>query len=144
VIAGATVAFGGRGGFIASAAADAASYVLAAALCAKSRSGNSAPAGRDAGPDTGPAGSWKQLLHDYPFLGFVAVNMGLTFLAIACQVALPVFLVKILGLPAWAPGTALALTAVLVTVSTPAVMAATPGCRRRPALAVNVSGCFSC
>jgi len=137
VIAGATVAFGGRGGFIAVAAADAASYVLAAALCAKSRSGNSAPPDRGAGPDTRPVGGWKQLLHDRPFLGFVAVNMGLTFLAIACQVALPVFLVKILGLPAWAPGTALALTAVLVTVTTPAVMAVISGWRRQRVLMVS-------
>jgi MFS family permease len=77
------------------------------------------------------------LLHDCPFLGFVAVNMGLTFLAIACQAALPVFLVKILGLPAWAPGTALALTAVLVTVTTPAVMTVISGWRRQRVLMIS-------
>jgi MFS family permease len=131
VIAGATVAFGGRDGFIGVAAANAASFVLAAVLCARRRAAGSRPPGRDAEPEArSGAGGWKPLLRDYPFLGFVAVNLGLTFLALACQLALPVFLVKILGLPAWAPGTALALTAVLVTVSTPAVMSAIAGRRR--------------
>lgn len=136
VIAGATVAFGGRGGFIGVAAANAVSFVLAAALCARPRPGRPLPDGHplpDGPPGRAAAGTesgWKLLLRDYPFLGFVAVNLGLTFLALACQLALPVFLVKILGLPAWAPGTALALTAVLVTVSTPAVMSAIAGRRR--------------
>jgi len=137
VIAGATVAFGGRGGFIGVAAANAVSFVLAAALCAKPRPGRAVPPGRRAGPATGSAEGWRPLLRDRPFLAFVTVNLGLTFLALAPQLALPVFLVDILGLPAWAPGTTLAFTAVLVTVTTPAVMSAISGHRRYRVLVVS-------
>jgi MFS family permease len=137
VIAGAAVAFGGRGGYLGVGAANAVSFALAAALCAKLRAGRPRPRGQDAQPEAGPASSWKPLLQDSPFLGFVAVNMGLTVLALASQLALPVFLVNTLGLPAWAPGTALAFNAVLVTVSTPAVMSAISGRRRHRVLMVS-------
>ena len=132
VIAGATVALGGRPGFIGVAAANAASFVLAAFLSARLRPGT-------ATPSTGSlsAGSWKPLLRDYPFLGFVAVNVGITFLALAVPLALPVFLVKILGLPTWAPGITLALNATLVAASTPIVMWAISGRQRRHVLTVS-------
>jgi MFS family permease len=137
VIAGATVAFGGRDGFIGAAAANAVSFVLAAALCAKVRPGRRVPAAEQAGPAATAGSGWRPLLRDCPFLGFVAVNLGLTFLALAPQLALPVYLVTILRLPAWAPGITLALTAVLVTVSTPAVMSAISGRRRYRVLVVS-------
>ena len=79
-------------------------------------------------------GSWQPLLRDHAFLGFVAVNVGITFLALAVPTALPVFLVKVLGLPAWSPGAALALNAVLVAVSAPVMMSAISGRRRRDVL----------
>jgi MFS family permease len=134
VIAGATVAVGGRGGYIAVAAANGASFVLAAFLTARLRP----PARRGARPGAGPApastGSWRPLLQDHAFLGFVAVNVGITFLALAVPTALPVFLVKVLGLPTWSPGAALALNAVLVAVSAPVMMSAISGMRRRNVL----------
>ena len=80
---------------------------------------------------TGSSGSWQPLLRDHAFLGFVAVNVGITFLALAVPTALPVFLVKVLGLPAWSPGAALALNAVLVALSAPVMMSAISGRRRR-------------
>jgi hypothetical protein len=70
----------------------------------------------------------------------VAVNVGITFLALAVPTALPVFLVKILGLPAWSPGAALALNAILVAVSAPIVMSAISGRRRRNVLMAS-QGC---
>ncbi len=136
VIAGATVAFGGRAGFIGVAAANAASFVFAAFLSARSRPGTAAP-GQGTEPDAGSGGSWKPLLRDYTFLGFVAVNVGITFLALAVPLALPVFLVKILGLPAWAPGATLALNAILVAASAPIVMRAISGRQRRHILTVS-------
>lgn len=136
VIAGATVALGGRPGFLGVAAANAASFVLAAFLSARSRAGTAAP---DQGTESraGSGGSWKPLLRDYAFLGFVAVNVGITFLALAVPLALPVFLVKILGLPAWAPGVTLALNAILVAASAPIVMRAISGRQRRHVLTVS-------
>ena len=133
VIAGATVAAGGRDGYIAVAAANGASFVLAAFLSARLRPGAAAPR-QSAGPEAGSGGNWQPLLRDHGFLGFVAVNVGITFLALAIPTALPVFLVKILGLPTWSPGAALALNAVLVTVSAPVVMSAISGRRRRNVL----------
>jgi MFS family permease len=137
VIAGATVALGGRGGYIGVAAANAASFVLAAVLCARSRPGKPVPRSADADPKAGAAGGWGPLLRDNPFLAFVAVNLGLTFLALACPIALPVFLVDTLRLPGWAPGIALGLTAILVTVSTPVVMSAIAGRRRHRVLMIS-------
>jgi MFS family permease len=134
LIAGATVAVGGRAGFIGVAAANAASYVAAAFLCARMRPG-AAASGQ--GPEPGSGSSWKPLLRDYPFLGFVGVNVGITFLALSVALALPVFLVKILGLPSWAPGATMALNATLVAVSAPMVMSAISGRRRRHVLVIS-------
>ena len=133
VIAGATVAVGGRDGYVAVAAANGASFVLAAFLSARLRAGAAAPP-QGAGPRGGSGGSWQPLLRDHGFLGFVAVNIGITFLALAVPTALPVFLVKALGLPTWSPGAALALNAILVTVSAPVVMSAISGRRRQNVL----------
>ncbi len=121
------MAFGGRGGFIGVAAANAASFVVAAVLCASPRPGQLRTAAATPDLIPGQPGSWEPLLRDCPFLGFVAVNMGLTFLAIAGRSAAPGVPRQDPGLPAWAPGTALALTAVLVTVTTPVVMAVISG-----------------
>jgi MFS family permease len=140
VIAGATVALGGRDGFIGVAAANAASFVFAAYLLARLRS-HARPAGQDGEPGAKSAASWKPLLRDHPFLGFVAVNFGITFVAIAVATALPVFLVKLLHFPVWAPGATLALNATLVAVSTPIVMSAMAGRRRWHVLIVS-QGCM--
>jgi MFS family permease len=133
VIAGATVAVGGHGGYIGVAAANGASFVLAAFLSARVRTG-AAPPRRGAEPEAGAVDSWKPMLRDRAFLGFVAINVGITFLALAIPLALPVFVVDILGLPKWAPGVTLALNATLVAVSAPAVMSAISGRRRRNVL----------
>ena len=133
VIAGATVAAGGRAGYIAVVAANGASFVLAAFLTARLRTGTAAPR-QGAGPEAGSGGSWQPLLRDHGFLGFVTVNIGITLLALAVPTALPVFLVKMLGLPAWSPPAALALNAILVTVFAPIVMTAISGRRRRNVL----------
>ena len=129
VIAGAAVAVGGRDGYIAVVAANGASFVLAAFLTARLRPGTAAPR-----PAAGPGGSWQPMLRDHPFLGFVAVNVGITFLALAVPTAVPVFLVDTLGLPSWSPGATLALNAVLVAASAPIVMSVISGRRRRNVL----------
>jgi MFS family permease len=134
VAAGAAVSVGGHGGYIDVAAANGASFILAAFLSARVRTGTATPRrGAEA-----EAGSWpssrKPMLHDHAFLGFVAINVGITFLALAIPLALPVFVVDILHLPKWAPGVALALNATLVAVSAPIVMSAISGRRRRNVL----------
>jgi MFS family permease len=133
VLAGAAVAVGGRDGYITVAVANGASFVLAAFLSARLRPGRAAPR-REAGAEAGSGGSRPPVLRDHPFLGFVAVNVGITLIALAIPTALPVFLVKTLGLPAWSPGAALALNAVLVAVSAPVVMSVISGRRRRNVL----------
>jgi MFS family permease len=133
VIAGATVAAGGRDGYIGVAAANGASFLLAAFLTARLRPGTAAPR-RGAGRGAGSGENWRALLRDRAFLGFVAVNVGITFLALAVPTALPVFLVDLLRLPKWSPGAALALNAALVAVSSPVVMSAISGRRRRNVL----------
>lgn len=118
---------------VAVAAANGASLVLAAFLSARLPPGTAARR-QGTGPRAGAGGSWQPLLRDHAFLGFVVVNVGITFLALAVPTALPVFLVKILGLPAWSPGAALALNATLMAVSAPIVMSAISGRRRRNVL----------
>jgi MFS family permease len=140
VIAGATVALGGRAGFIGVAAANAASFVFAAFLSARVRPGAAAAGqgiGSGAGSRSGSGSSWKPLLRDYTFGGFVGVNVGITFLALAVPLALPVFLVKLLGLPTWAPGATLALNAIGVAAFAPVVMRAISGRRRWHVLTVS-------
>src|SRR5580700_1461429 len=134
VVAGAAVTVGGHGGYIDVAAANGASFILAAFLSARVRTGTATPRqGAEAAAGSGPS-SRKPMLHDHAFLGFVAINVGITFLALAIPLALPVFVVDILHLPKWAPGVALALNATLVAVSAPIVMSAISGRRRRNVL----------
>jgi len=133
VIAGATVAVGGRDGYLGVAAANGASFLLAAFLTARLRPGTAAPR-QGTRQGAGSLGNWQALLRDRAFLGFVAVNVGITFLALAVPTALPVFLVDLLRLPKWSPGAALALNAMLVAVSSPIVMSAIAGRRRRNVL----------
>src|SRR6202035_2453874 len=136
VIAGATVSVGGHGGYIGVAAANGASFILAAFLSARVRTGAAAPR-HGPEPEAGSGGSWTPMLRDRAFLGFVAINVGITFLALAFPLALPVFVVDNLGLPKWSAGVTLALNATLVTVCAPVVMSAVAGRRRRDVLIVS-------
>jgi MFS family permease len=132
LIAGATVAISGRDGYLAVVVANGASFVLAACLVSRLRPGTAMP--RVAEPAAGDGGSWRPLLRDHAFLGFVAVNVGITFLALAVPTALPVFLVKVLHVPPWSAGAAVALNAILVSASAPVVMSAISGRVRRDVL----------
>jgi len=129
VIAGATVAVGGGMGTSPSPRRTA-PRLSSRPSCPLGCGPGAAPPRQGAGS----GGSWQPLLRDHGFLGFVAVNVGITFLALAVPTALPVFLVKILGLPTWSPGATLALNAILVAVSAPIVMSAISGRRRRNVL----------
>lgn len=57
-------------------------------------------------------GRWTSVIEDRPFLAFVGASAGLTYLSLAFAVAVPVYLVHVLHLPAWAPGSLMALNAV--------------------------------
>jgi len=133
VIAGTTVAVGGRDGYIAIAAVNGASFILAAILTARIRLATGPP-GQGAGQAAGPRGSRPTMLRDHAFLGFVAVNVGITFLALAIPTAIPLFLVDARHLPSWSPGVTLALNAMLVALSAPVVMSVISGRRRRGVL----------
>jgi MFS family permease len=63
VIAGAGVAVGGHGGYIGVAGANGASFILAAVLSARVRTGAAAPR-QGAGPEAGSRASWKPMLRD--------------------------------------------------------------------------------
>jgi MFS family permease len=142
------VGFVGRDGFIAVAAVNAASFVLAAYFFARVRPSPvptapvppapvpPAPIPRAQAVPAAERG-WKPMLRDYPFLGFVAVNLGLTLLSLATQLALPVFLVKTLGLPTWAPGLTLALNAILMALSAPIMIAVISGRPRHRVLMLS-------
>ena len=134
VVAGLVVAVGGRSGYVSVAAADAASFAVAAALMWRPLAGlarervEPAPA-----PDEGRTG-WSSVLRDGPFLGFVGANLGLTLLSLAFAVGLPVFLVRTVGLPTWTPGVVLAINAVLGTLGTPLIVRRITGRGRRGVL----------
>lgn len=132
VVAGVVVAMGGRSGYVFVAAADAASFAVAAALMWGPLVGLSrervepAPEDRQTG--------WSSVLRDGPFLGFVGANLGLTLLSLAFAVGLPVFLVRTVGLPTWTPGAVLAINAVLGTLGTPLIVRRITGRGRRGVL----------
>lgn len=134
VVAGVLVAVGGRNGYLTVAAADAASFLLAAALVWRPI-GERTPAPPEPAPpaEDEPSG-WATVLHDRPFLGFVAANLGLTLLSLAFAVGLPVFLVHTVSMPTWTPGVALAINAVLGTLGTPLIVRRITGRSRRGVL----------
>jgi MFS family permease len=123
VVAGVVVAVGGRSGYLIVVAADAASFVVSAALIWR-------PLGaltrvhvqRASTSEDGPPPGWMSVLRDRPFLGFVGVNLGLTLLSLAFAVGMPVFLVHTVGLPTWTPGAVLAVNALLGTLGTPLIV----------------------
>ena len=130
VVAGLVVAIGGHAGYVSVVAADALSFGIAAALMwrplgkARWKGANQAPAS-----DT-VASAWTSVLHDRPFLGFVAANLGLTMLSLSFSIGLPVFLVHTVGLPVWTPGAVLAINAVLGTIGTPLIVSRITARRR--------------
>ncbi len=134
VVAGVVVAVGGRSGYVFVVAANAVSFVVAAALMWR-------PLGRPGPEQTGLAPvseegqpGWSTVLRDRPFLGFVGANLGLTLLSLSFAVGLPVFLVHTVGLPTWTPGTVLAINAVLGTLGTPLIVRRITGRGRRDVL----------
>lgn len=134
VVAGVVVAIGGRSGYLFVALADAASFVVAAALIWQPIDNQRhAPAEHASRDIDGPVG-WSSVLRDRPFLGFVGANLGLTLLSLGFAVGLPVFLVHTVGLPTWTPGVVLAINAVLGTVGTPLIVRRITGRSRRGVL----------
>lgn len=138
------VAVGGKNGYFAIVAVNAVSFAVAAVLTRLDAArgartvgeGPSATAGSSTdGPDLpDPSGSWATTLRDRPFLGFVALNFGLALLSLAFGLAVPVFLVNTVHLPAWVPGTILAVNAVCSAAGATPVGAAITGRRRHRSL----------
>jgi MFS family permease len=123
------VAIGGTAGYRVIVAVNALSFALAATLTRLNPASGARPERDDRSPER-PSGSWSAVLHDRPFLGFVAVNVGFALLSLSFVIAVPVFLVASAGLPNWTPGTLLALNAVLGTLAAAPVVAAISGRRR--------------
>ena len=123
------VAVGGVNGYNAIVALNAVSFVAAAILTRLDVSG-----GGRAAVDRQEEGSWAEALRDRPYLGYVVLNFGFALLSLAFVVAVPVFLVRTVHLPAWTPGTILAVNAVLGAVGAAPVLAAISGRRRNRAL----------
>ncbi|QKW22240.1 MFS transporter [Kitasatospora sp. NA04385] len=88
----------------------------------KSGAGRSGPrpgprAGRSSGssvPQDAPG--WGVLLRERRLLGLLAAQAALGFGWLIPTVVLPVYLVKVAGLPAWVPSTALTLNAVVIVL----------------------------
>ncbi len=134
VVAGVVVALGGRSGYVFVAAANAASFAVAAALMWRPLGGLGAEQSERAPVGDAGQSGWSSVLRDRPFLGFVGANLGLTLLSLSFAVGLPVFLVRTVGLPAWTPGAVLAINAVLGTVGTPLIVRRITGHTRRGVL----------
>jgi MFS family permease len=123
------VAIGGTTGYYVVIAVNAASFVLAAMLIrldpvSSERSHMDHPACEE------PIEGWSAVLHDRPFLAFVAVNVGMVLLSLSFVIAVPVFLVTSADLPDWTPGTLLALNAVLGALGATYVVKVVTGRRR--------------
>ncbi|GAA2120620.1 hypothetical protein GCM10009759_69660 [Kitasatospora saccharophila] len=83
------------------------------------------PAGRPGSRSGGPADApgWGTLLRERRLLGLLAAQAALGFGWLVPTVVLPVYLVKVAGLPAWVPSTALTLNAVLIVLAQSATTA---------------------
>ncbi|MGW4807741.1 MFS transporter [Kitasatospora sp. NPDC004272] len=81
----------------------------------------SRPGSRSGGPADAPG--WGTLLRERRLLGLLAAQAALGFGWLVPTVVLPVYLVKVAGLPAWVPSTALTLNAVLIVLAQSATTA---------------------
>jgi MFS family permease len=130
--AGLAVAVGGTGGYRGIVIVNCVSFLVAAGLLARRRTGAAAtrPPVRDGHRPWG-------VLRDGPFLAFVGLNVGFVLLSLAFVVGVPVFLVRSAALPDWLPGVVLSLNAVLGAAGATAVVALIAGRRRRDVLVVS-------
>lgn len=141
------VAVGGRSGFIAIAVINAVSFAGAAILVALDRR-TAAGRPRPAIPTrTADRASWRTVLLDRPFVGFVAINTGFALLSLSFFVGVPVFLVEQANLPAWAPGMIVALNAVLGAIAAVPIVSLIEGRRRHRILVLSqviIAAGFAC
>jgi MFS family permease len=128
VAAGAAVGVGGNAGYHAIVAANAVSFAAAALLVLLDRSRPAlVPVPHH---DRRRPASWSAVLHDRSFLLFVVLTLGFALLTLAFGVAVPVYLVNNVGLPAWVPGGILAINAALGALGAAPVLRLVRGRRR--------------
>jgi MFS family permease len=136
VAAGAAVGIGGNTGYYAIVSANAVSFAAAALLVFLDRR-PSAANGPSWHHDRSRPASWSAILRDRPFLLFVSLTLGFALLTLAFGVAVPVFLVNDVGLPAWVPGGILAVNAALGALGAAPVLRIIRGRRRSLSLVAS-------
>ncbi len=116
-------------------AVNASSFLLAALLLLldQSHTGPPATVSHDE-DDTSPAGGWRAVLADRPYLALTAVNVAFATNSFALTIVLPVYVVVRLGLPPWLPGVGLTLNCLLIALTQGPVVSALTGRARVRAL----------
>lgn len=124
LLAGLVVSLDSSLGYRLVVGANAASFLVAGALLA------GYAAVRPPAREHGAAGGWRPVLTDLPYLTMTAGNVAMVVAFSAFSVAMPVWAVIVLRLPAWVPGAAFTLNCVLCAVAQGWVVSRMTGLRR--------------
>ncbi|HRC41072.1 MAG TPA: MFS transporter [Tetrasphaera sp.] len=92
--------------------ANAASYLLAFAALARVPHGAAPEASHPA--DAGASVGWGVLLRDRGYLALVGVNTAAALCTLTLNVAIPVYVIDVLGLPGWVSGALFALNTLMI------------------------------
>lgn len=111
LIAGVAITSHGKTAYYALVIVNAASFALAAVLLMRLKL-RPLPAAQTSSPSQS---GWRAVLSDRPYLILTAVNIAFAMASNALDVVLPVYLVRILALPAWTAGASFGLNCVLVS-----------------------------
>jgi len=108
---------------------NAASYLVSAATLSALPATRAATAGK-------VPGSYRDLLRDRPYLGFIAVNGVFNLVAVMVGTAVPVYVVEGLPAPPWLAGPLLAFNTILLATGQTAAVRLVRGLPRTRALAL--------
>lgn len=144
LVAGAVLAFSSTSGYLALAAVNAASYLIAAAaiLTVPTRDAEPTTSGQgvDATVEQNPGATgrtgYRALLGDRPYLALVGANAAFAIASIFLAIALPVYLIDALEVPGWVVAAILAGNTVVLATGQLAAARAVRRIPRTRALAI--------
>jgi MFS family permease len=110
--------------------ANATSYLLAFWLMIRVYPGPAVPAGPR------QTGAWGVVLRDRGYRWLVVSNVGYAMVGMSLNVMMPVYFLRLLGLPGWVPGTVFVINTVMVGVGQGLVVKAMAGAVRSRVLAL--------
>ncbi|MGN6253135.1 MAG: MFS transporter [Marmoricola sp.] len=132
LLAGLAVTIGTSAAYDAVVLANAASYLLSFALM------QAVPLPEHAAPAARMRGAWSTVLRDRGYRWLVTNNFGYAMAGLTLNIVMPVYFVRLLGLPGWLTGAAYVINTVMIGLGQGVVVGAMTGVVRTRVIAIAV------